>query len=191
MGFLTRGCIRKCKWCIVPKKEGKLKPYADIEQIAQNRKEVILLDNNILASDYGLSQIEKIVRLNLKVDFNQGLDARLITPEIAGLLAHVRWLAPVRLACDTDAMIDPVIKATGLLREAGCTPSNYFVYVLVNDIEDAHKRVEVLKRHKLDPFAQPYRDKSGKEPSRKLKDFARWVNHKATFKTVPWERYAG
>lgn len=37
-GFLTRGCPNKCKWCIVPKKEGKVTPYMDIEEIAQDRK---------------------------------------------------------------------------------------------------------------------------------------------------------
>ncbi|MBR2104843.1 MAG: radical SAM protein, partial [Bacteroidales bacterium] len=80
-GFLTRGCIRTCKWCIVPKKEGILHPYMDIEEIAiEHRDRITLMDNNILASDYGLMQIEKIVKLALKVDFNQDLDCRLVTP---------------------------------------------------------------------------------------------------------------
>ncbi|MDR1338537.1 MAG: radical SAM protein, partial [Prevotellaceae bacterium] len=76
-GFLTRGCIRKCPWCIVPKKEGKISSYRDIEVVFQGRNSAILMDNNILASDFGLQQIEKIVRLGCTVDFNQGLDARL------------------------------------------------------------------------------------------------------------------
>ena len=50
------------------------------------------MDNNILASNYGLQQIEKIIKLGVKVDFNQGLDARLITDEIARLLARVNGL---------------------------------------------------------------------------------------------------
>lgn len=190
IGFLTRGCNRRCPWCIVPEKEGKLQPYADIEQIAQGRKEIILLDNNVLGIDYGLEQIEKIIRLGLKVDFNQGLDARMITPEVADLLAKVKWLTPLRMACDTDAMLDEVIGATALLRKAGCKPIRYSVYVMVRDIPSALNRVENLRVHNLDPFAQPYRE--GKdEPSFESKRFARWVNHKATFKSVPWERYTG
>ena len=86
-GFLTRGCPNRCKWCVVPKKEGKISPYMDIEEITAGRKKAILMDNNILASNYGLQQIEKIIKLGIKVDFNQGLDARLITDEIARLLA--------------------------------------------------------------------------------------------------------
>lgn len=70
-GFLTRGCPNKCKWCIVPKKEGNIAPYMDVEEIAiDGRKNIILMDNNVLASDYGLEQIEKIVKLKLRVDFN-------------------------------------------------------------------------------------------------------------------------
>lgn len=51
-GFLTRGCPNKCPWCCVPIKEGKIHPYMDIEEITLNgkRPNVILLDNNILAS---------------------------------------------------------------------------------------------------------------------------------------------
>ena len=79
-GFLTRGCPNRCKWCVVPKKEGKISPYMDIEEITAGRKKAILMDNNILASNYGLQQIEKIIKLGIKVDFNH-----LITDEIARL----------------------------------------------------------------------------------------------------------
>lgn len=62
-GFLTRGCPNRCKWCVVPQKEGNINPYMDIEEIAvEGRNRIILMDNNVLASDYGLGQIEKIVR---------------------------------------------------------------------------------------------------------------------------------
>ena len=50
-GFLTRGCPNRCKWCVVPKKEGKISPYMDIEEITAGRKKAILMDNNILAKN--------------------------------------------------------------------------------------------------------------------------------------------
>lgn len=59
-GFLTRGCVNKCPWCIVPKKEGAVSVYRDIDEVANGRKNVILMDNNILASEYGLEQLDKI-----------------------------------------------------------------------------------------------------------------------------------
>ena len=85
-GFLTRGCPNRCKWCVVPQKEGRITPYMDIAEIAvDGRNRITLMDNNVLASNYGLEQIEKIIRMGLRVDFNQGLDARLVTDEIARL----------------------------------------------------------------------------------------------------------
>ena len=49
-GFLTRGCVNKCPWCVVPNKEGYIRPNADIDEFIDNRKEAVLLDNNVLAS---------------------------------------------------------------------------------------------------------------------------------------------
>lgn len=191
-GFITRGCPNKCEWCVVPEKEGNIKSYMDIEEVAQDYKKVILMDNNILASNYGLKQIEKIIMLKLKVDFNQGLDARLIAnnEDIAKLLSKVKWLKPLRMACDTKSQMKHIEKATELLRKHNTTPRNYFIYLLVKDIDDALFRAEFLKKLKLDPFAQPYRDFiTNKEPNKELKQFTRWVNHKAIFKSIKFENY--
>lgn len=72
------------------------------------------MDNNVLASDWGLSQIEKIVRLRIQIDFNQGLDARIIADnkDIAKLLAKVKWLKPIRMSCDAKAQMPAVERAT-------------------------------------------------------------------------------
>ena len=96
-GFLTRGCPNRCKWCVVPAKEGNITTYMDIADVSAGRKNVILMDNNILASNYGLQQIEKIVSMGVRVDFNQGLDARLVTEDVAKLLAKVKWIKRIRV----------------------------------------------------------------------------------------------
>lgn len=189
-GFLTRGCPNKCAWCIVPRKEGNIQAHADIEEFARH-KAVVLMDNNVLACDHGISQIEKMARMGLRVDFNQGLDARRIDSQIAKMLAALKWSHPIRLACDTKSQIESVHKAIDKLRKYGAKPSRFFCYVLVKDIEDALERVLFLKENNVDPFAQPYIDFSGKNTVPKIqKDFARWVNHKAIFKSVPWEQYS-
>src|SRR3990172_7524455 len=137
MGFLTRGCFRNCSWCVVPKKEGKLRKNADLEEFVVYKK-VVLMDNNILGCEHGIEQIEQIARLGLKVDFNQGLDARLIDKNVAKLLGKVSWLKPVRLSCDTKDQMFYVAKAVGLLRFYNVLPKTYFCYVLVtDDIDDA------------------------------------------------------
>jgi len=191
-GFLTRGCPNKCEWCIVPRKEGIIKPYADIEEILQGRKSAILMDNNVLAHEHGLQQIEKIVKLKIKVDFNQGLDARIIAKniEIAELLSKVKWKSVLRMACDTKNQIPQIEKALQNLNKFGFKNYRVFVYVLVKDIPDALERVNFLKEKHCNPFAQPYRDfETNKEPNIHLKRFARWVNRKEIFNTVSWEKY--
>jgi hypothetical protein len=187
-GFLTRGCIRSCPWCFVPRKEGKIRAHHDIEDFARH-KEVVLMDNNVLAHPHGIAQIEKIAKLGLKVDFNQGLDARLIDDGIARLLGKVKWSPYIRLACDSLSMMESVRKAVELLRWHNVTPSKYFCYVLVKDIDDALERVRFLKGIYVNPFCQPYRDMEGNEPTQEQKHFARWCNHKAIYNTVPWEDY--
>lgn len=191
-GFLTRGCPNHCTWCIVPEKEGNIRPYADIEEFLAGRKEVVLMDNNVLAHEHGLQQIEKIIRLGIRIDFNQGLDARIIAKdrEVAKLLSKVKWISSLRMACDTKSQIPYIDKAISNLNDFGFKNYKVFVYVLVKDIQDAMEIVMFLKEKGCDPFAQPYRDfVMNKQPTREQKRFARWVNRKAIFKSVKFENY--
>jgi hypothetical protein len=187
-GFLTRGCPNKCSWCFVPEKEGDIKSNQNIEDFLRH-DEVVLMDNNVLAHEHGIKQIEKLIKLGVKVDFNQGLDARLIDNSIAKLLGKIRWSPTIRLACDTMAQMEPIRKAVELLRWHNATPRSYFVYVLVKDVTDALERIRFLKGLSLDPFCQPYRDKQGTPPTSEQKKFSRYVNHKAIFKSITWEEY--
>ncbi len=195
MGFITRGCIRTCNFCVVPRKEGYIRPNADIEEFLRH-KNLVCLDNNILASDFGLKQIEKIIERKIKVDFNQGLDARIIAdnPDIAELLSRVKWLKPVRMAMDNMGEADAVVKATELLRKCKTTPKRYFVYLLVRqDISDAYKRAMVCSKHDLNPFAQPYLDPTTTACKKNLTaeqvNFCRWVNVKILFKNVDYRNF--
>lgn len=189
LGFITRGCPNKCSWCIVPNKEGVIRSHSDVSEFIAH-KDVVLMDNNVLAIDHGIDQIRKLIKLGVRVDFNQGIDARRVDANIARLLSQLKWLHPVRFACDTLSQMESVQKAVTLLRWNNCTPRRYFVYVLVKDIDDAIERIQFLKGLDLDPFAQPYRDFSTNvEPTQEQKDLARWCNHKAIFKTVSWEEY--
>jgi len=188
MGFLTRGCIRKCSFCYVPRKEGDIRAHADVEEFAKHR-EVVLLDNNVLAHEHGLIQIEKMARLNLKVDFNQGLDARLIDNSIAKLLGSLKWLAPLRLACDSVEMIPTIKKAVELLRWHNVTPSQYFCYVLVREVQDALEVVRALKGIYVYPFCQTLIDDSGSIATDDQRNFCRWVNRRELMRSCTWEDY--
>jgi hypothetical protein len=186
-GFLTRGCPNKCKWCIVPEKEGQIRAYADIENFLDGRKVAVLMDNNVLAHPHGLEQIEKIVRLRVRVDFNQGLDARIIAKNegIAELLGRVRWYKPLRMACDSESQMPYIEKAASLLRKHGAKPARYSVYCLLTDLRGSYDRINFLRDLNIDPFAQPYIDFTGRvSVPQWQKDMANYVNKKSIFKTV-------
>jgi hypothetical protein len=187
IGFVTRGCFRSCDWCIVREKEGTIKPHTHVDEFLRHNK-VMLLDNNILAHSHGIRQIEVLASRKVKVDCNQGLDARLIDHSVAKILAKVKFIKKVRLACDRPEDIDHIRKAVELMRWYNVTPRNYFVYVLVRDVDEAVERVRFLKGMNLECFAQPFID--GRTPPTQLqKDFARWVNHSPIFKSTTWETY--
>ena len=191
-GFLTRGCVRHCPWCIVPKKEGSIRAYRDIETVLQGRKTAILMDNNILASNHGLEQLEKIIDIGCKVDFNQGLDSRLVTDEIAFLLSKIKWIRFIRFACDTTPAVEPLLKAIEKLNKFGVKNYRIFVYLLVKDVDDANERCKILKKLNLNPFAQTYRDYDNNIlPTAEQKRFAWYVNQKVVFKATEWEAYQG
>lgn len=191
-GFLTRGCPNRCPWCVVPRKEGGIRPHADIGEFISDRKQAILLDNNVLASDFGLSQIEEIVRRGIRVDFNQGLDARIIAecPDIARLLAQVKWIRYIRMAYDHAANEEPVMRAIENLKAAGVKTYKMWFYVLVKDVPDAMRRVEQLRSAGCAPFAQPYRDfEHNIKPTKFQRDFAHWVNKKELFNSIEFQAF--
>ena len=143
---ITKGCIRKCKFCAVPILEPAFGYSSSInEQICEvkeqfgERQNLVLLDNNILAID-GLAAIIKDIRdqgfepgatrnnRQRTVDFNQGIDARLITAEVSRLLSTI-CLSPIRLAFDYDGIEKQYRRAIHLLVQNGfreCT--NYIMY---------------------------------------------------------------
>lgn len=186
IGFLTRGCIRDCPWCIVRKKEGEIRPCSSWREIKRpDSKRIVFMDNNVLAHRWGVGQIEDMIGKDLRVDFNQGLDARLIDESVAEMLAALKWIRHIRMAADTDEMLSTVIEAIGRLGKNGVQPKNIMVYVLAKDVESAERRAIALREIGAEPFVQPYRDyASDAKPSKELMDLARWANRKAIFKKV-------
>ena len=192
--FYSRGCIRACPFCLVNKKEGKIRPYMDIDEIAiEDRKNIVLMDNNILAAgDYAVEQLEKIVERGYRVDFNQALDARLVNDEYARLLAKVKFIGYlVRFGCDTPAQIHEVERAVELMTGYGFK-GDIFLYTMIggkSDFRESYSRIhywwvrnhEIRSRHVgygIYPYAQPYRDPDNPKftPPQWQKDMAHWAN---------------
>lgn len=194
-GFLTRGCVNHCPWCIVPHKEGMIRPASPISEFIGDKKRAVLMDNNVLASDFGLQQIEEIIRRGIAVDFNQGLDARRACDDtyILDLLSRVKWIRPIRFACDNKSQLRPVIKCVEELVRRGVGRHRFFVYCLIaDDVADALYRLNALRELKIDPFAQPYRDFDGKvRPTKEQKRIARWCNRKYVFYSCEYKYFLG
>ena len=199
-GFLTRGCPNKCPWCVVPRKEGAIRPYMDIDEIAiEGRRKIVLMDDNILAAGtYAIEQLEKIIQRGYKVDFNQALDARLVTEEIAKLLAKVKWLDNnrIRFGCDTKGQIIECERAMEMINRYGFT-GQYFLYTMIggkSDFKESYERIQhwwinlravrdAGKGRPVYAYAQPYRDPNNPKQiiPQWQKDMAGWVNKKAHF----------
>ena len=199
-GFLTRGCVNKCPWCVVPRKEGGITIAGDIEDICNTntgfRRKAILMDNNFLAAplDFVREQIDKMRRLKIRVDFNQATDARLYDDERAELMAAVPWLSMVRISYDTDAMLPICIKAIKALRRFGCK-KDILVYVLAKngEIESALRRIYGLMDadRRAVPFVMPFRSLTDKsiQPNAELRALARWCNRAWLRKSCRFEDY--
>lgn len=195
-GFLTRGCIRKCPWCVVPRKEGSIRPYQDVDEIAvDGRTNLILMDNNILAAgEYGLQQLQKIIDRGYKVDFNQAMDARLVTPHIAEMMAKIKWLNYIRFGCDTKAQITECERAINLINSKGYKKEYLLFTMLHGDITECYDRVSYWRgkyNWKVTCFPQPYLDFSTTHQNipQWQKDMARWGIKKELYKTMDFKDY--
>lgn len=206
-GFLTRGCKNQCFWCIVPRKEGKTKPYMDIDEIAiEGRTNIVLMDNNILAvGDYCTAQLNKIIERGYHIDFNQAMDARLVNEDNAKLLAKIKWInGRIRFGCDTHAQIKDCERAMKLINANGFR-GEYFLYTMIggdNDFKECYdrlhywwKRLQDFRHNKVGravyAYAQPYRDpdKKNTPPIWQL-DMARWVNKRMIFCTTDFKDFS-
>jgi hypothetical protein len=164
----------------------------NIDDIASGNKNIILMDNNILAHPHGIEQLKIAAERGYRIDCNQGLDSRLVTDEIAEILARCRWIRYIRTACDSHAQIDYIIRMHDLLLKHGHN-GMLFVYCLIRDFDETMDRINQLRKHIdwLAPYCQPYRDISN--PSQVIpqwqRDLARWANMKATYKTMEFKDY--
>lgn len=192
IGFLTRGCINKCAFCVVPKKEGQIRPYNSWERIKRpDSKDIVFMDNNVLASEYGIRQMMSMVGKDIKIDFNQGMDCMLVNERVAKIISDLNWSRYIRFSCDKEYQIPYLEKTFDLLAKNGVKPYRIFVYVLGTTMESTIKRVEFLRECGVNPFVQPLRYIGhNNEPKREIKVYSNYVNKKSNFKSCKWEDYS-
>ena len=151
--FTSRGCIRNCPYCVVPKLEGKLRSVVeDLERhIYPGHKRIILWDNNFFASPNWKKIINDLQNIGLPVDFNQGIDLRLIDDEKARMIAELKTPL-IRAAFDDIYAKKGVVDAVEVLVQSGIKKRKIFLYVLYNFFDEQHHNdtpTNFFKRIKL------------------------------------------
>ncbi len=188
LGFTTRGCIRNCDFCIVRQKEGYIKEHAEVEEFLKPKSNiVVLLDNNFLALPSHIKKLQKYIKKGWKMDFNQGLDIRLINKENAKLLAKVKHYKQIHFAWDLMSYEKEVKKGLKILFKAGIKPYQIMVYILCNyntSCKEDLYRFNELDNLGVDPYVMLY----GKG-NKMIHDFARWGNRRWISKSCKWEEY--
>lgn len=132
--FATRGCLRSCTFCGVSRIEGSLNSERKSIKnlIWPGHTRVIFFDNNLLAGRYWENVLSEVKELGLSVDFNQGLDARLVTRRVAEKISDLKIDRFIRLSYDTSEMGPSVKRAIELLKSSGLEGRNTLVYLLYN-----------------------------------------------------------
>lgn len=146
-----------------------------------------------LACEYGIKQLESLIDSGYKIDLNQGMDARLVTREIAEILSKLKWIKYLRFSYDTMAQIEHIQKTAEMLGKRGIKPYRLFIYLLVTeDLDNAEYRVEQLKKlHGITIYAQAERKLDGKsEPNALQKEFCQRYVYSGKFRSVSCSGYA-
>lgn len=186
IGFSQRGCRLRCKFCVVPTKEGKNKSVNSITKIWRgdpHPKNILLLDNDFFGQLDWKVKINEAIDGNFKLCFSQGINIRLIDKEGAELLAKCKYydneFKTKRIYTAWDNKRDEKIFTKGVnhLIDSGIKPSNIMVYMLCNYWEkgltaDVWHRFNEMVKIGLMPYPMLY-DKPN--ASNDLIRFQSWV----------------
>lgn len=194
-GYLTRGCPRGCSFCIVGDKEGRRSvKVANLDEFWSGQKNIVLCDPNILACREWEDLLGQLAESKAWVDFNQGLDARLLTPQKIEALNRIK-IKEIHFAWDRyeeGLVILPklkMFKEMGKLKKAAHTA---IVYVLCNygtTIEQDLERIYTLRDLGYWAYVMLYDKENASKEHRRMQ---RWCNNRFIFATCKrFEDYNG
>lgn len=187
-GFLTRGCPRSCDFCIVSQKEGRRSvKVADLSEWWSGQRYIKLLDPNLLACRESADLLIQLSRSGAWVDFTQGLDARLLTPDIIRAINAIR-LKGIHFAWDCMSESEAILKGLRLYRERASRKIHGAwgtVHVLTNHgstMEENLCRIYTLRDLGYDPYVMVF-DRPHAPPE--IRHLQRWCNNRLIFKSEP------
>ena len=191
-GFITRGCIRNCWFCKVPKYEGKLKFYNNVSKIVKHKK-FISLDNNIFAYEKCTEVFQWLIDNGIRCDFNQGLDFRLANDEKMRLLTSLKYLKNEYIFAFDDPKYEPLLdKKIVLLKKYVPDPWKLKFYIYCADGMDISlliRRVEWCRSHECKPYVMRDHNTWGSKEEKFYIYYTSYCNQPGFFKTMSFEEY--
>ena len=194
--FTTRGCPRRCMPCAVHRIEPEFSELADWTPAP------IVCDNNLLAaSKKHFNRVIDREKVFDRVDFNQGLDARLLKPSHLSRLAELH-LVHIRYSWDWVGMESQVMDAITATLAAGIPRKRISIYVLIgieDTPEDALYRLESVRTLGIKPFPMRYQplDALVKDShvapgwtAKELRRMMRYWSRQNWLSKVPYAEYA-
>lgn len=191
-GFITRGCIRKCWFCKVPKYEGALKVYNRVEDIVKHKK-VKFLDNNILAYPEHMEVFRWLLdHPSIKCEFNQGLDFRLVNDENLDALSRLNYIGAYIFAFDEPKYQPLLEKKLVLIKKYIPNPWKVKFYIYYHpsmELSQLFERVEWCRERECLPYVM--RDIACWDCDKRdfLIDYASYCNQAGMFKKLTFEQF--
>lgn len=193
-GFLTRGCPRSCGFCHVAAKEGRCsRKVADLSEFWRDQKNIVLCDPNILACPDHIELLQQLVDSKARVEFNQGLDIRLVNEKNLELLRQIRIDKP-HFAFDDYRQKDVIMPKMKMVREITGWNRNKgrpTVFILTNfdtTIEQDIERIQFCRTLGWTPYPMIYDKEHAKPIYRRLQ---RWCNNFIFWNVPRFEDYKG
>lgn len=195
-GFITRGCIRKCWFCKVPKYEGSLKAYNTVESIVRGvpGEVVSFMDNNILAYPRHMDVFNWLIERGTRCEFNQGLDFRLVNDENLDALSRLNYEGEYIFAFDEPKYQPLLEKKLALMKKYIPTPWKLKFYIYYHpdmELRELFNRVEWCRAQECLPYVM--RDAACWDCENKnfLIDYAAYCNQAGMFKNLTFEQFLG
>jgi hypothetical protein len=191
MGYITRGCMNRCPFCIVPEKEGYIYRNAQLEEFWAWQTHLVLLDNALTDYIHADEVLQQIIDNKIHLDLQQGFNIRTIKPKIAQLLTQIKlWKGKQwHIAWDNIKEEKTVMAGIQILNDAGIRNYKLMCYILVNynsTLEEDLYRIKILDDLDIDPFVMIYNRPAAEKIYKKL---GRWCNRPQLRKTIEFNNF--